>query len=53
MFNIVSYVIKINQDIIKIDYYINIKEVRKYVIYEVLESRKSIGKTKRYDRLFE
>jgi len=43
----VSHIIEIDQDIIKIYYYTDIKKVEKDVIHKVL-----IGKTKGYDRLF-
>ena len=36
--SVISYIIKINENIIKIDYYTKIEKVREYVIYEVLES---------------
>jgi len=49
----VSHVIRIDQNIIKIKYYIDIKKVRKYVIYEALEDSRSIGETKRYNYLLE
>jgi len=53
MFSMVSHVIRIDQNIIKIKYYIDIKNVRKYVIYEALEDSRSIGETKRYNYLLE
>jgi len=48
----ISHVIGIDQNIIKIDYHIDIKKVRKNVIYKVLEDSRSISKIKEHDRLF-
>ena len=45
-------VIQVNEDIIKIYYHTNIKEVRKYIVYKLLESCRGIGKAKRYNCLF-
>ena len=50
--SVISHVIGIDQNIIKINYHIYIDGVRKDVIYEVLEGSRSIGKTKRYNRPF-
>ena len=48
-----SYVTRIDQNIIEIDYYTNIEKVRKNVVHEVLKDNRSIDKTKRYNRSFE
>ena len=52
MLSIISYVIRIDQNIIEIDYYSYIKKARENVIHEMLEDSGSIGKTKGYDRPF-
>jgi len=52
MLSMISHVIGIDQNIIKIDYHIDIKKVRKNVIYKVLEDSRSISKIKEHDRLF-
>jgi len=53
MLYIISHVIRIDQNIIKIDYYTNIKKIRKDVIHKVLEGDRSVGETKEHKRLFE
>ena len=53
MLSMISYVIRIDQNIIKIDCYTDIKEIREDVIYKALKGSKSISKTKEYNRLFE
>jgi len=52
MLSMISYVIGIDQNIIKIDYHIDIKKIRKNVIHKVLEDSKSISKIKEHDRPF-
>jgi len=47
MLDMISYIVGIDQDIIKIYYYTDIKDIEKDVIYKVL-----ISKTKGYERLF-
>ena len=49
----ISHVIRIDQNIIKINYHTDTKKVREDVVHEVLKGNESIGKIKRYDRLFE
>lgn len=49
----ISHVIRIDQNIIKINYHTDTKEVRKDVVHEVLKDNESIGKIKRYDKQFE
>jgi len=48
----ISHVIRIDQNIIKINYHTDTKEVSKDVVHEVLKDNESIGKIKRYDRQF-
>ena len=52
MLSMISHIIGIDQNIIKIDYHINIKKVRKNVIHKVLENSRSISKIKEHDRPF-
>ena len=53
MLSMISHVVRIDQNIIKIDYHTDIKEVRENVIYEALEGSRSIGETKGHNKLFE
>ena len=53
MLSIISYVIRIYQNIIEIDYYSYIKKARENVIYKILECNGSISKTKEYDRPYQ
>jgi len=52
MLSIISYIIRIDQNIIEIDYYSYIKKAKENVIHEILEGSESIGKIKEYDRPF-
>jgi len=52
MLSIISYIIRIDQNIIEIDYCSYIKKAKENVIHEILEGSESIGKTKEYDRPF-
>jgi len=47
-----KHITEVNKDIIKIDYYTNIQEIKKDVIYESLKDSKNIGKTTKHHRLF-
>lgn len=53
LLSVISHIIRIDQNIIKINLHADIKEVRKYVVHEVLDNNRNIGKTKRYNGLFE
>ena len=52
MLSMISYVIGTDQNIIKIDYYIDIKKIRKNIIHKVLEGSRNISEIKEHDRLF-
>jgi len=47
-----KHITEVDKDVIKIDYYTNIQEIRKDVIYKSLKDSENIGKTKRHHRLF-
>ena len=49
----ISHIVRIDQNIIKINYYTNIEKVGKDIIYKTLEDSRSIGKIKRYNGSFE
>jgi len=46
MLSIISYIIRIDQNIIEIDYYSYIKKAKENVIHEILEGSESIGRLK-------
>jgi len=50
--SMISCIVRINQNIIEIDYYTDIKKVGEDVIHKVLKNSRSIGKIKEYNRLF-
>ena len=52
MLVMLGHVIQVDEYIIQIDYDTDIQKVRENVIHELLEGHGSIGKTKRYYRLF-
>ena len=47
-----EHVIRVDEYIIQIDYDTDIQKVRENVVHELLESCRSIGKTKEYYRPF-
>ncbi len=52
MFPVLRGIVGINEDVIKVYSYGNVKHVSKNVIYEALECHRSIGESKRHDMPF-
>jgi len=52
MLVIFRHIIQVDEYVIQIDHDTNIQKVRENVVYESLESRRSIGKVKGYYRPF-
>ncbi len=52
MFLVLHRIVGINEDVIKVYDYGNIKHVSENIIHEALECRRSIGESKRHDTPF-
>jgi len=53
MVPVLCNVIGVNQDVIQVNYYAHVKEVREYIVYETLEGSWSISQSKWYYWPFE
>ena len=50
---ILGHIIQIDENVVKIDYYADIKEIWENIVHEPLKSYRRISQTERYGHLFE